>query len=114
MSLWRWSGVMLVALFGCAADLPQPPVTTPAATTRPLAWVLWEEERAPGLAPTWRLFEAFERRDACHEYLSVAVDVAASMPEARQRVGPTVVHQTPYGESRLRYVCLPDTMDPRR
>jgi len=114
MSLWRWSVVMLVALSGCAVDLPQSPVTPPAATTRPLAWVLWEEERYPGLATTWRLLEAFERRNECHEHLSIALDVAASMPEARRRVGRTVVSQMPNGESRLRYLCLPDTMDSRQ
>jgi hypothetical protein len=114
MSLWWWGVIVFMALSGCAADLPQGPATTPAPTTRPLAWVLWEESHYSGLTSAWTLYSAYERRAECEEQIYRSAESSASLPDVKERIGQLVVFKTPYGDLRVRYVCLPDTMDPRR
>jgi hypothetical protein len=115
MSLWRWSVIVFVALSGCATAPPQGPVTTPVPTTRPLAWVLWEESLYPWpLATTWTLYIAHERRAECEEQAYMIAESSASLPDALWRTGLSVEFKSPHGNDRVRYVCLPDTMDSRR
>jgi hypothetical protein len=114
MRLWRSSVIVFMMLSGCAADLPQAPAITPAPTTRPLAWVLWEENNYPGSATTWRLYKAYEQRAECEQQTYLFGESTASTPDVRRHIGPLVVFKTPYGDHRVRYVCLPDTMDPRK
>jgi hypothetical protein len=114
MRLWWWSVIVFMALSGCAAAPPQGPVTTPVPTTRPLAWVLWEESHYPGLPTSWQLFAAHERRAECEEQMYMTAESTASLPDALRQIGPMVLFKSPHGDYRVRYVCLPDTMDPRR
>lgn len=103
MRLWWWSVIVLMALSGCATAPPQGPVTTPAPTIRPLAWVLWEETLYRGaLATTWTLYVVYERLAECEEQAYKTTESVSKSPDVLR------------GDYRVRYVCLPDTMDPRR
>jgi hypothetical protein len=114
MRLWMWSVIVFMALSGCAAAPPQGPATTPTPTTRPLAWVLWEESRYSGQASTWTLYRAYERRAECEEETYFSAQSAASLPDVEKQTGALVVFKTPSGDLNIRYVYLPDTMGPRK
>jgi len=103
MRLSRWSVIVFMALSGCAAAPPQGPVTTPVPTTRPLAWMLWAETTYRGvLASKWTLDAAYERLAECNEHAYKAEELMSKLPSVAR------------GDVIISYICLPDTMDPRR
>jgi hypothetical protein len=97
MRLWQWSVIVFMALSGCATDPPQGPVT------RPLAWMLWAETTYRGvLASKWTLDAAYERLAECNEHAYKAEELMSKLPSVAR------------GDVIISYICLPDTMDPRR
>ena len=67
------------------------------------AWVLWTQTRTSGsglpVTDAWDIVETFETQAQC-ELARVAIDPPGAKPEIAR----------PF---RTRYVCFPDTLDPR-
>jgi hypothetical protein len=67
------------------------------------AWVLWTQTRTSGpgqpVTDAWDIVDTFETQAEC-ESARVAIDPPAAKPEVRR----------PF---RTRYVCFPDTQDPK-
>lgn len=67
------------------------------------AWVLWSQTRTSGpelpVTDAWNIVDTFATRAAC-EQARVAIDPPAARPEDAR----------PF---KTRYVCFPDTLDPR-
>jgi|SRR5882724_7789199 len=103
-----------VWLVGCATETP-PPVTLPTSAPPPQGWVLWESTWIKGdTNETWRLQDGYGRYQDCEDMLKISVDAAATTAEVVRRAGSIVVLKQPYGEERVRYHCLPATIDPRK
>lgn len=83
------------------------------------AWVLWLEQTVLSKAEKeWTPFSAASSQPDCQRALAAAIDLQSKpLPGTTiERVGPNVI-RTRTGDLRLdqflRYVCLPDTIDPR-
>ena len=67
------------------------------------AWVLWAQTRTSGpgsrVTDAWDIVETFKTRAEC-ERARVAIDPPPDRPEVS-------------GPFKTRYVCFPDTLDPR-
>jgi hypothetical protein len=84
-----------------------------AAVAVTCVWVLWTQTRISGPAPpirdVWQIVDTFPTQAAC-ESARVAIDPpaanrpAANPPEAKPETARS---------SSTRYVCFPDTLDPR-
>lgn len=88
------------------------------------AWVLWSQETfvygSGGNTDPWRLLEATPTQPACKDLLTRTIQrVATPKTGVRIDVTDSVVTKTisdAHGNSALfvnRYLCLPDTIDPR-
>lgn len=67
------------------------------------AWVLWAQTRTSGtklpVRDAWDIVDTFSTHEEC-ERARVTIDPLAAKPEAAPAV-------------RTRYVCFPDTLDPK-
>jgi len=77
------------------------------------AWVLWTHATARDQSETWTARWGYETEAACGLAAThYNVDVPATLPV--ERSGNTVTTRFPDGTStRVSFVCLPDTIDPR-
>ena len=109
----RWASAIVALLSGCAA-------------TRggDCAWVMWEQWFAPSsVVPLSFPRTGTSSEAACRSELRKALAVVLAIPpnpgEERQVEGDAVVFMTREGDSRIlsgvrNFLCLPDTVDPRR
>lgn len=87
------------------------------------AWVLWEELTITGTKPAhfWSINGATTQETACKKDMEgtivarLAVTKRSSIVgEVVERSGNIVSAKTKEDEYRYRYLCLPDTVDPRK
>lgn len=81
------------------------------------AWIFWVEATwfpSDGLAPQWSIFRAFRSEAACQGALRELLDAAGKSPDV-ERVSGQLIYYKALGDSRMRerYLCLPETVDPR-
>ena len=96
-------------------------LATPYLAEAECAWVLWEEAslyRSVGGASNWLLHVAHESRADCEKKQSAEIAYRLSAQGGaygqRSLLGSTVVVTWPDGNtSNWKFICLPDTVDPR-
>ncbi len=76
-----------------------------------VAWVLWAET-GPDLLEPWSLVLAYETREECQAGLAIALG-AWKGPNILVRPPLVMIRGKDGTVTRMRYVCLPETMDPR-
>jgi hypothetical protein len=77
-------------------------------------WLLWSEEtvmvaETPHLRVLWTLLQAQRKEEACDEARSVRLADAKTLGYTVNDRG----YVFPYPTRMVRYLCLPDTVDPR-
>lgn len=77
-------------------------------------WLLWSKEtvmvaEAPHLRVLWTLLQAENKEEACQEARSVRLADAKTLGYTVNERGFVF----PYPTRMVRYLCLPDTVDPR-
>jgi hypothetical protein len=90
-----------------------------AGATLVSAWVLWQELTFDNdRNPSWKYQDAFEDRPKCEAAIEPRIELAARSPNVVQKVirrykdSLRFINQDGY-ELILRYICTPDSVDPR-
>src|SRR2546425_1113175 len=92
-------------------------LTSAATATAECAWVLWQETSSLTRleAPSeWVILAAITEPEGCDRAARMAVLDRSSRGITNQQVkGNIVIWILPSNTVQFRYVCLPDTVDPR-
>ena len=110
----RWARLVLAVLLV---------VGWTSAAAAECAWVLWRHSLiAVGIAKSvmWSIEEAYMNRDTCEggkqkpwdRQMKILREIEATVLE-QQPPNKVVTKNRGGGESHIRFLCLPDTIDPR-
>jgi hypothetical protein len=77
------------------------------------AWVLWSELNVTNMQTEWQIGVATKSQDACQSLMKQEIEARRKATGGRMLGGDTVVSDHGGGVVIRRYVCLPDTVDPR-
>ncbi len=81
------------------------------------AWVLWGNELSRFVVSDWKIISGHASLKACQSAVPTQVSKLLKLDGAARRDADKVFFSKPtdryYGETTLRLVCLPGTLDPR-